>query len=229
MEQTPPQLIRYTYETWKSRWLKKTATPRVKRSPGVWDPFAGSATGHDLLSGLLGCNVVSTDLTPCNEAVSTLDARALGSLYEHGGMTREHLRARLQGTDNAVVRTPDIVLLDPPSRGCPTPSELYASQWPERDIALLERDEWIATVSEIARKSLQRLAQHGLVSLLLRHGVRERQRIEPDDQLVNDVRSALGGGVEVLEEARIEYRGRVRQASLATMRVPSTHWLLWRP
>ena len=229
MEQTAPLLLRYVYETWRRRWLTETRASRAKTKPGVWDVFAGSGTGHDLLAGLLGCCVISTDLTPCNEAVLTLDVRGFGRIYEHGGVSLEQLKARLQGSENPVVRRPDIVLLDPPSRGRPTPSELYVSQWPARDLAQLSRDEWIAVVVNIVKVALQRIDPLGVVSLLVRAGTRDNQRVVPDPSLVHDVKEALGKNVETVEEVRIEYRNRVRQASLGTQRVPSTHLLLGRP
>jgi hypothetical protein len=227
LEATPPQVIRYVYETWLARRIE-VADPSelVRRKPVAWDLTAGAGTGHDTL-GLLGCEVRSSDLTAMNEVVGTLDARNFEALYRGNPIFTEADRRQRP------VSHPDLVLFDPSSRGTPSNSSLY---WPDagglgdsRDFAALDREAWIQTTTGIVRRLVLTVAPGGVVSFLVRHGVRNRGRVEPDDRLVADVREALGTDVVVVEEVRVQSGpNRVRQASLGVVRVPSTHLLVGR-
>lgn len=154
LERTPRQLIRYVYETWRARKLK-SAHAFEFGIPTAWDLFAGSGTGTDVLAGILGCQVIATDLNPCNEAIATLDARAAGTTYEHGGRKLP----RAEETDNRVVANPDIVLLDPPSRGTPTHTSVYGGDREHADMSTFDRKEWTDTVVETIQRVLPRLAR----------------------------------------------------------------------
>jgi hypothetical protein len=224
MEHTPPLLVRYVHGRWLERVL---AAGRQPSTPGGWDLTAGSGTGHDLLRAL-GVRVVSTDLTPCSEPVATCDVRKVATFVGHRGFPRNRLRGFGLGYEGAVVRRPDLVLIDPPSRGTPTPSEVYGSEWPAADLGLLPREAWVGLVTAIATFAVVTLANCGVVSLLVRAGVRDGQRVTPDENLVRDLKSQLGEEVAVLEEVRLLFRRRVRQASLGSTRVPAVHLLLGR-
>jgi hypothetical protein len=223
MEQTPALVVRYAYGRWLERAL---AGGGRSTTPGAWDVTAGSGTGCDVLAAL-GVRVVSTDLTPCSEPVSTLDVRKVGGLLSWGA-PRTHLRGFRAGYDGPVVLRPDIVLFDPPSIGSPTPGEIYGSEWPCADLALLPRWAWVGLVAAIASFGVAALRRQGVVSLLVRAGVRDRQRVVPDETLVRDVKRELGDWVAVLEEVGLVFRRRVRQASLGSTRVPAVHLLLGR-
>ena len=226
LESTPPLVVRYAY----GRWLEgAVAAGKHPSNPGAWDVTAGSGTGHDVLTAL-GVQVVSTDLTPCCEHVAAWDLRKLGMFCGHSRAARRRLR-RLGfrfDYEAPVVARPDLVLIDPPSRGEPTPAEFYVGQWPGRDFALLPRDAWIGIVAAVATYAVALVAERGAVSLLLRCGTRDRQRVIPDESVARDVKSRLGPGVRVLEEVSLVFRRRVRQASLGSTRAPAVHLLLGR-
>lgn len=227
LEATPPQLVRYAYETWLVRRVNSTdPSDLLKRKPHAWDLTAGAGTGHDVLT-ILGCDVRSSDLTSMNEAVATLDARRFTELFT-GTPTYSLEDERQTSTPR-----PDIVMFDPSSRGTPSNSALY---WPDadgngdaRDFAALDRDAWIETTTGLINSVVAFLATGGVVSFLVRHGVRDRGRVQEDAQLLHDVKAALRPEVSVIEEIAIEYgKNRVKQASLGVSRVPSTHLLLGR-
>jgi hypothetical protein len=226
LEATPPQLVRYVYETWLARRLEATEDPSslMRRKARALDLTGGAGTVHDVLS-VLGCSIASYDLTAMNEAVGTLDAREFLRHFEAPTRYAPNERQRRPAG------RPDLVFFDPSSRGWPSSSALY---WPDadgygdaRDFASLERDTWIETTAGLVKRLLPVLAYGGVVSFLVRHGVRDRGRVETDDQLVGDVKTALGSDVTILEDVRVEYgKNRVNQASLGQARVPATHLLL---
>jgi SAM-dependent methyltransferase len=227
LEQTPPQLVRYVYETWLGSDVSGLDLgDSLGRVPVAFDLTGGSGTGFDFFS-IVGCEVYATDLTSMNEAVGTLDARNFRALFGMRPVLCDKDRKQKP------VRHPDLVLFDPGSRGYPAHSQIYDhvdGEPDEQDFAILDRHDWIDATTRIVKELLTVLAPGGVISFLIRCGVRDRGRVEPDLQLVQDAKAALGDDVCIIEEVVIEYGiNRVKQASLAQARVPAVHLLLGRP
>lgn len=225
-EATPPHIVAIAVQQWESR-RERLRLPRI--APQAWDITAGSGTVHDVLR-LEGGRVVSTDLTASNEHVTTLDCRDLGRCMAHGALSPLGGMIRLDPA--AVVAHPDLVFFDPPSRGRPSEQDVYDGPFKSGDLAVLDRAQWIATVCNVVLVAAGRLASSGLVSLVVRKGVRESQRVEADGALDEDVINVLTatGCFKVVARHRVRWGKRRNQASLAQSRCPMTHLLLaWRP
>lgn len=226
MEQTPPAIVWWVLETWRS------GRPPVSRKvPQAWDITAGSGTVTDLLEHLQGGTVIGTDLAPTYYGIGLGDARDVGRLAEH----------RLNGTRwpanrlEKVVARPDLVFVDPPSRGSPTHSEVYderkgrfTGHRVDQDLAVLDKSDWVEAVAKISTTAVSHLAPGGFVSLIVRAGTRSKGKVTPEPELVDEVKCALGRGVRLVEEHPIHFRGRKKQFSLGKNRVPATHLLLAR-
>ncbi len=222
MEQTPPEVPWLDYRAWR-----RSAGARTR--PIVWDITAGSGTSTNLLAHGLGCMVIATDLNTPNEYVAMADARQVG---------RNDLHRPYRRIDNGkLVRRPrpDLVLFDPPSRGAPTHAENYHGAFPQLDLAVLDRDTYIETLAAITVSAAERVRPGGMVSVLLRCGVRERQTIVDDDRLPREFLAAVARtkpDLRVVETLRLTWNqeGRVRQAGVGTAR-PSqaVRFLLGRP
>ena len=122
----------------------------------------------------------------------------------------------------------DLVFFDPPSRGTPTHAELYAGAYPEADLGGLPRDDYIAACSTFVLVAVNVLKPGGNIAYLVRHGVRDRQRVVEDHRLVVDLKVAFGPSVTVERQIPITYRKRVPQVSLGVERVPATLLLMKR-
>lgn len=219
LEQTPPKLLRWVYETWQDR---QTATTR---KPRIWDLTAGSGTSIDLLGRVHDCKVVASDLTVVlGDGIQPAHCQHVGEISSH--------QARRQGphVPALAIAQPDIVLFDPPSRGRPTHSELYQVEQNQYggDLADLDRDEYLATVTAVTVWSASALAPGGFVSLLLRCGTRRRGQVTPDPALLEDLKTCLEGHAEVTHEMPLVYRGRRDQTSLGQARVPTVHLVIER-
>jgi hypothetical protein len=170
---------------------------------------------------LYDCDVIASDLTVVGEGVDPCDARDFNTLHAR--------RVRRSGDpcDSTVVDpTPDIVLFDPPSRGLPLHAQIYGEDDDIRDIAFLERDDWISTVADIAIRATAYLAHDGFVSLLLRCGFRLQADAVADPDLLDDFKAAVQGKVLITHEMPLAYGTLRNQTSLGTARVPAVHLVL---
>jgi hypothetical protein len=227
LEPTPMKVVRYVYETWSHRRsgrLEGDVCLIDLRAPKVWDLTAGSGTVGDYLR-TEGCTVIESDLTPVRDHIDCASAAQLGRIGSHtsrGGFSKVH----------RFVTHPDIVFIDPSSRGKPSVSRIYDGARESDDFANLPRDEWIEIVSAVARAASAFVSNGGLVSLLVRHGHRRHGKVTPDDDLLSAVKASLAKPIEglpiaiIVSELRIKYRGLRAQTSLGRARVPATHLLL---
>jgi len=213
-ERTPPEVVTVAARTWRSR-------VRHPRPPLAWDLTAGSGTVQDVLR-CNGGRVVSTDLTNNGNGVAKLDARNLGCCPGHGQPVQT---GHFEGL---VVQHPDMVFLDPPSRGVPTMAELDRSDDADRDLASLDRNVYIEIVATIVSKSVERLAAGGLVSLLVREGVRNHQHITQDSGVADAIMGALAAGIQVVGHHEVVYAHAANQVSVGSARCPMVHLLLGR-
>lgn len=226
MEQTPPKLLRWVHETWLDRRVgffgDDVGLDEVLK-PRVWDLTAGSGTASDYYGRLLGCEVIATDLTVAAADVARADCREVGLIPQHRGV-----RGGALSRPSLVVTSPDIVLFDPPSPGTPSHSQIYGEGPRVDDLALLHREPWIFTVADVAVRAAKHLAEGGVISLLLRCGVRQHGKVDADPELLDDLKTVLGDHVAIAHEMPIRYRGVRNQTSLGTNRVPAVHLLLTR-
>jgi hypothetical protein len=214
-EQTPPGLLQWVYE----RWTASTANA----SPAVWDLTAGSGTSVDLLRHIHGCALVATDLTVTTETgIGFGDCRAIGRLPGHRGAVPGAL-----SQPEIVVREPDVILFDPPSRGAPTHADLYDGP-PTGDLARLPRDDYVTTVAAVLILAARRLAEGGVVSFLLRCGARGRRDLIRDAALLGDVVDAIGCNARIVHQMSVEFGARANQTSLGQARLPAAHLLIER-
>lgn len=227
LEATPMKVVRYVYETWlqrRSARLEGDVCLADVQPPKVWDLTAGSGTVGDYLR-TEGCTVIESDLTPVRDHIDCASAVQLGRIGSHtghGGLAKVH----------RFVSEPDIVFIDPSSRGKPSISRIYDGGREAEDFANLLRDEWIEMVSAVARVAAAFLATGGLISLLVRHGERRHGTVTPDDALLDEIRASLAKPIEglpiptIASELRLKYRGLRAQTSLGRARAPATHLLL---
>lgn len=193
-------------------------------APKVWDLTAGSGTVEEVLRSAFTQQVVSTDIVGQDRGNIFADLRDLANVANH----RRSRRGLERTNEEIVVAAPELVFLDPPSRGTPTHGELYGSAWPEHDLALLERDDYVGALRSAVVRAVRRLHPAGLLSLVLREGVRADQHVRHDAALVRDVLDGLPADMQPLEQARLEEPWPINQASLATTRMPMTHLVLRR-
>lgn len=235
LEQTGIKVLRFLHETWlRRRWTADDEALDLDDAvmPGVWDLTAGSGTSIDYFRHLQGCCVIATDLTDTlGSGITEADCREVGSLREH------HQRRRANnflGGPEEAVRTPDIILFDPPSRGWPTHYDLYTDEAHQRkaqrskDLATFSRDDYIETVAEVVVRAAQHLAGGGVLSFVVRCGERDRGRVVEDPELLVAIKEALSGRVAITDERAIAYGRRTNQAGLGTSRVPAVHLLIER-
>jgi hypothetical protein len=218
LEATPVEIPVYVARFWQRR-IGRT-------SPAAWDLTAGGNTVAEVLTTVFGSRVVASDIVATDALAAFGDLRDVGFLAHHRGNRRpaEILAA------SVVVTTPDLVFIDPPSRGGPSHSALYLGDRPELDLACLDRDEYLANILAVLVLASARLARGGLLSLLLREGVRSDQRVGPDESIVTDFLTAAADFPEVMlvDRFRLVEPAPVRQASLATTRPAMTHLLFAR-
>jgi hypothetical protein len=232
MEQTPVKLLRWVHETWLGvASLLGDDDGDVDldslRRPKVWDLTCGSGTSLDYFQTIEGCKVLARDLTL---AAGGVEFGCASEFHKSDNVTG---RRALPGSGLPnLIRRPDIILFDPPSRGTPTHSELCGED-DRRDLAEADRESWIGLTVDTAKRAATYLAPGGVVSFLVRHGVRDGGRVTDDPQLLEDVRHELqrSGRRELLtititNEMPIDYGRRRNQASLGRARVPATHLLL---
>ncbi len=199
-------------------WQKRTG----KIAPRVWDLTSGSGTVADVLVAAFAATVVASDL------VEAVDGTNCADLFDAGEIAQRRTRraAREGIPQDAVVEHPDLVFIDAPSRGTPTHAELYAGAWPEQDLATFERDAYLANILASVVLAAGRLAPGGLVSVVLREGVRRNQHVEADPLLIDDfLRAATEFALVLVERIRIEEPWPLKQASLGIARMPTSHLL----
>ncbi len=231
MEQTPPQLYQWVYEYWgQSRLagLPEDLGLGYLRKPALWDLTSGSGTAPDLFRTIHGCKIIATDLTVVTGAgITPGDCRLVGRLEAHLGR-----RGGFGSQPARVIRRPDIILFDPPSRGRPTHAELYTPTHEEAafgaDLALLDRDEYLATIAGIIIEGSTFLAEGGLISYLARCGSRKRGQITADPEMLADLKALLDGQVVITHEMPLVYASVRNQTSLGTARVPAVHMVIKR-
>ena len=239
LEQTPVKLLRWVHETWlRDRGAvieDGDVSVSDMRGPQVWDLTAGSGTGLDYFARIYGCRIYGRDLT------------VVASDVDYGSVHDFQLSDKVTGRSpipaigpGLVIRHPDIVLFDPPSRGTPTHAELYVGgaedgEGDPRDLAAADWLPWIEETTRIAKRAAAYLAEGGVISFLVRHGERAGGSVLEDPALLDAVKSELqkpGPGhlqaLFIAHEMPIEFGGRRNQASLGQARVPATHLLLVR-
>jgi hypothetical protein len=230
LEQTPIKLLRWVHQTWLAEQLANVVEDiglDWALKPTLWDLTAGSGTATDYFSHLHECEVIATDLTVVGGGgIEACDARRFDSLN-----ARRRRRLTDVTTSTVVVPTPHIILIDPPSRGLPLHSQAYGNEPPPhdinlRDLGLLDRDQWIATVADIAGRAVAHLAEGGFVSLLLRCGFRFHSDVVAEPGVLDDFKAALPSSVVVTHEMPLPYRTVRNQTSLGTSRVPAVHLTL---
>jgi len=222
LEQTPPKVLAWVRETWRQERLRDLGNEvslDESLEPQVWDLTSGSATGSDYFSKLHGAGVIASDLNvgPA-EGVAMLDCRAVGTIAQHRGAARHALTK-----PELVVKRPDIILFDPPSRGRPTHAELYYGSCPGLDLALLSREDWLIVIAVTVVEAVRYLAPGGFLSLLLRCGSRQGGRITEDVEALADLKLIVGDRVRITNEMPIVFRTRRNQISLGQARVPAVH------
>ncbi|MEO8182931.1 MAG: hypothetical protein ABI895_29215 [Deltaproteobacteria bacterium] len=234
LEQTPAKLLRWVHQTWASnRSIGLTEDGDVDmssiRSPKVWDLTCGSGTSLDYFQRIHGFKVLGRDLTL---VASGVECGCVSTFGKSDNITGHEATAGIRSTN--VIRHPDIILFDPPSRGTPSHAQLYGEGDP-RDLANADRASWIEVTTLIAKSAATYLARDGVLSFLVRHGARDGGNVVPDPLLLADVKLELqkpGPGtlppLGVAHEIPITYGRRRNQTSLGQARVPSTHLLLVR-
>ncbi len=217
-EATPPEVVVVTIKTWQFR---TRARKQPKRGPRAWDFTAGSNTVAEVLQSF-GGRTAAFDLTNNHEAVTHGDARTFERCPNFGAKTFGEVPAE------RIVRSPDLVFFDPPSRGTPTQQELDLGFHQHLDLAILDRGLWVMTIADIASRAVPHLAPGGLMSLLVREGIRNHQHVTPEAGVADEVVAALGNNVAVVGQHRVEYGSTRNQASLIQSRLPMKHILLAR-
>jgi hypothetical protein len=238
MEQTPVKVLRWVHETWlRDRGAIEDGDVSVSdmRGPQVWDLTAGSGTGLDYFGRICSCKVYGRDLTV---VASDVDYGPARDFHRSDKVTG---RSSMPGIHpGLVIRHPDIVLFDPPSRGSPTHAELYGDrslddEGDPRDLANADLLTWIEETTLIVKRAATYLADGGVISFLVRHGERNGGSVPEDPDLLMAVKSELqkaGLGslpaLSITHEMPIEFGKRRNQASPGQARVPATHLLLAR-
>lgn len=232
LEGTPPQLLEWVYGYQCDRLsagLQVGLGLLQSRKLGVWDLTAGSGTALDLLGGVRRCTVIATDLTVVASGVAPGDCRDVGGLLLHRGT-----RGALGSRPEAVVRRPDLILFDPPSRGTPTHADLYASGPQEAtalkgaDLSTLTRDAYLGVVAAVIIRATEFLSEGGIVSYLARCGSRKHGEVSADRKMLDDLRALLSGHVAITHEMPLVYGTVGSQVSLGKVRVPATHLVIER-
>lgn len=189
---------------------------------GVWDITAGSGTGATLVQAAGIC--ISTDIVAPYGPVVALDARDIGTIAHHG---RRTVSTKYRGS---IVRSPDLVLFDPPSRGWPTHTSAYdpGGYLGSRDLGLLDREQWIETVVEVTTRALSYVAERGIVSLLLREGTRDCLEVNPDETIGTEVVERLRQDASIVDDLRVVHWQTRPQAFAGKARLPMRHVVLAR-
>jgi len=217
-EATPPEIVVVTVKAWQRR---QEALMKPQRGPRAWDFTAGSNTVAEVLQHFSG-RTAAFDLTNNHEAVTYGDARRFAHCPYFGARTFGKVPTE------RIVRSPELIFFDPPSRGTPTQQELDLGVHQHLDLAALDRDEWVNTVADIASRAVQHLVPGGLLSLIVREGTREDQHVTPEPGVADDVIAALSRHVEILDKHQVEFGSRRNQAVLGQSRLPTQHLLLTR-
>jgi hypothetical protein len=136
------------------------------------------------------------------------------------------------------INKPHIIYFDPPSLGFPTHQELYGGGPPAQqeqglDLAELGREAWGTVVGGIVVLALGYVAQGGVVSLLIREGRRERERVFPETGVAEDVLRFVRERVPelvVLDDIKVVHHPAhtCNQVSLGPARLPMRHLVLAR-
>lgn len=217
-EATPPEIVVVTVKAWQRR---RAALKAPKRGPRAWDFTAGSNTVAEVLQSY-GGKTAPFDLTNNHEVVTHGDARRFERCPYFGAKTFGEVPTE------RIIRSPDLVFFDPPSRGSPTQQELDLGVHQHLDLAILDRELWVMTVADIASRAARHLVSGGLLSLIVREGIRTHQHVTPESGVADEVLAALGDNVAVVGQHRVEFGNRRNQASLIQSRLPIRHLLLAR-
>ena len=225
LEQTPPQVLRWVHQSWLDGQLLDALSrvaPQLMKAE-VWDLTAGSGTGRDYFGVMLGCEVAATDLTIADHHAVLGDCREVGTIPEHGVTNRFRM-----GEPGVEIPAPDIVLFDPPCMGTPSHAAHYGEVVNPRDLSFLGRNHWLFVIADVVVRAADRLADGGILSLLLRLGERDGASVIPDQSLLADFKEVLGDRAQVVHEMPLIYRRVRAQASLGTARVPAVHLTIAR-
>jgi hypothetical protein len=236
LEHTPLKVVFYALRAWQRSRAVALDIEDVDIDSGMalpkpkfFDATAGSGTVEDYLRYIHGCNGTSVDLSPMSERVRQVDLRQLGfagTARDVAWLPRFEEKAKWEPLLH--VAPVDLVFFDPPSRGNPTHAELYAGSHPDADLGGLKRVDYIAACSRFVQTAANLLKPGGYIAYLVRHGVRDRQRLTEDGTLVSEMKAAFGPSVRIEREIPIQYKKRVRQVSLGTVRIPATLLTLGR-
>ncbi|MEI9942179.1 MAG: hypothetical protein WDO69_33605 [Pseudomonadota bacterium] len=227
LEHTPPRVLAWVRQTWvreRIGELPDGVSLNETLEPRIWDLTAGSGTGADYFGGIYGSAIVSSDIIIGPEGVQLADCRDVGLLVEHRGAGR-HAVVK----PGNVVRKPDLILFDPPSRGRRTHSELYQGSRPRLDLALLRREEWLIAIAFTVAEAVRHLAPGGFLSVLLRCGSRNQGQVVEDPAALEDLKLILSGRVRITHEMPIVFGKRRSQVSLGQARVPAVHLRIEAP
>lgn len=222
LEATPIEVPEHALQVLESRRPLRLATVPLQ----CWDLTAGSGTVQDYVCRTRTAKVVSTDLAIASRHTRVLDLRNVVRNDYHTLRSHEQLLGRYVIDPREVIQHPDIVFLDPPSRGRPSHSKLYTGLEDKRDLANLTRQDWIDVVADTVRRCLGRLNPGGLISLVVREGCRNHQVIDPESGLPEALLSRLEDVVTLVDRKRVAGWRRVNQASLIKCRLPAVHLLL---
>ncbi len=227
-EWTPPEIVVVTVRELERRLKRRGLARRV----AAWDLTAGSGTVRDVLNRMKG-SCTSSDLCSLAENVPAIPIQRVGREVFHTGTNLHEDRWGKKNFDfqdwHLVEPNPTLIFIDPPSRGWPTMTHLTQedaeASW---DLAGFDRDLYIQVVAASVAQAVGCLAPGGLVSLTVREGTRESQRITPDPQLGDEILAAVRGRVGIYLGHRIEHGTIFNQASLGSSRPPMMHFLLER-
>jgi hypothetical protein len=217
-EATPPEVVVVTVKAWQAR---RRAQRLGGKSPKAWDFTAGANTVAEVLRGFSG-RTAAFDLTNSHEAVTQGDARRFERCPYFGARTFGKVPTE------KIVRSPDVIFFDPPSRGTPTEQKIDLGVHQHLDLDALDREEWVITIADIASRAVQHLAPGGLLSLLVREGTRSHQHVSPEPGVADEVLASLEGQFEVVAQHRVEFGTRRNQSSTIQSRLPMMHLLLAR-
>ncbi len=205
MEPTPLKLLRWVHETWLRRHVRGLGDHDVGLddpiAPRIWDLTAGSGTGMDYFGRLHGSDVVASDLTAVAIGVAAEDCRRVGLLRQHRGVHRGAL-----SRPGLVISSPDIVLFESTiARNTVALADLWRRTSLRRSRSL-RREPWMFAVADVAVRAAAHLADGGLVSLLVRCGIRHHAEVEPDPTMLDDLKTVLDGRLTIAHEMPLSYR-----------------------
>jgi hypothetical protein len=201
-------------------WMQRTG----KQRPLCWDMTGGSGTGHDVITTVFGGQMISTDIALDNGKTVYGDIREAGRLSHHRGRV-----GVLERGPEKTVKRPDLVFIHPPSRGWPACAWVYGrdTRAVAQDLGvLLERDLYVGALADAITASVGKLADGGLISVLVPEGVRLHQTVVHDPGIADALLERLAAICTLVEQHAVVDEQPVRQASLGTTRGPVEHLIL---